>query len=254
MIDLSGQVGLVTGSSRGIGRATALRLAQAGADIVINYVTSQAAAASIAESIAALGRRVLVIKADISSRDDVESMMETIQENFQHLDILVSNAASGGFRLLMDANERHFDQTMKTNVQPLLSLVQAGRPLFEQNKGLTRIIALSSLGSHRALPSYGLIGGSKAALESISRHLALELGDFGVRVNVVQAGLVETDSGRMIPGVEDMLAAVEARTCVGRRRLQPEDVADVVLYLASPLSDMIQGQTIIVDGGATIFA
>jgi len=181
-------------------------------------------------------------------------MMDAIDREFGRLDIVVSNAASGGFRNLLDAKEIHFDQTMNTNVKPMLSLVQAGISLFRKTPGYTRVIGLSSHGSHRALPAYGLIGGSKAALESMARHLALELGDHDVRVNIVQAGLVETDSARLIPGVEKMFEHVEARTCVGKRRLQPEDVANVVMYLASPLSDMIQGQTIIVDGGATVFA
>jgi len=254
MIDLTGQTALVTGSSRGIGRATALRLAEAGADLVLNYAKSRAAAETIAETIAQMGRNVLVVKADVSARDDVDCMMEAIDQEFGKLDIVVSNAASGGFRELMKASETHFEQTMNTNVKPLISLVQAAMPLFKKNSGFARVIGLSSHGSHRALPAYGLIGGSKAALESVARHLALELGDEDVRVNIVQAGLVETDSARLIPGVEQMFEHVESRTCVGARRLQPEDVANVITWLSSPMSDMIQGQTIIVDGGATVFA
>jgi len=254
VINLTGQTALVTGSSRGIGRATALTLAQAGADIVLNYAKSRGAAETIAETIAEMGRNVLVVKADVSSRDDVDCMMEAIDNEFGKLDIVVSNAASGGFRELMKSTETQFDQTMNINVKPLISLVQAAMPLFSKNSGFSRVIGLSSHGSHRALPAYGLIGGSKAALESVARHMALELGDNGIRVNIVQAGLVETDSARLIPGVEQMFEHVESRTCVGQRRLKPEDVANVVAYLASPLSDMVQGQTIIVDGGATVFA
>ena len=254
MINLTGQTALVTGSSRGIGKATAIRLAEAGADLILNYAKSRAAAETVAETIAQMGRSVMVVKADVSARDDVDCMMEAIDDEFGKLNIIVSNAASGGFRELMKSSEIHFEQTMNTNVKPLISLVQAAMPLFNKTDGFARVIGLSSHGSHRALPAYGLIGGSKAALESVARHLALELGDHDVRVYIVQAGLVETDSARMIPGVEEMFAHVESRTCVGARRLQPEDVANVVTYLASPLSDMIQGQTIIVDGGATVFA
>ncbi|MEO2035968.1 MAG: SDR family oxidoreductase [Planctomycetaceae bacterium] len=254
MINLTGQTALVTGSSRGIGKATAIRLAEAGADLILNYAKSRAAAETVAETIAQMGRSVMVVKADVSARDDVDCMMEAIDDEFGKLNIIVSNAASGGFRELMKSSEIHFEQTMNTNVKPLISLVQAAMPLFNKTDGFARVIGLSSHGSHRALPAYGLIGGSKAALESVARHLALELGDHDVRVNIVQAGLVETDSARMIPGVEEMFAHVESRTCVGARRLQPEDVANVVTYLASPMSDMIQGQTIIVDGGATVFA
>jgi enoyl-[acyl-carrier protein] reductase III len=254
MIDLTGQVALVTGSSRGIGRETALRLAQAGADLVLNYVTSRGAAETLAESIASLGRHVLVVKADVSERDDVEEMMHAVNEHLGRLDIVVSNAASGGFRQLLDANDRHFEQTMNTNVRSLLYLVQQGMPLFERNPGRTRIIAISSHGSQRALPHYGLIGGSKAALESLARHLALELGGRGINVNIVQAGLVETDSTKRLPGSEFMFQSAVERSCVGQRSLQAGDVADAVLYLSSPLSNMVQGQTLTVDGGAAILA
>ncbi len=254
VIDLCNKVALVTGSARGIGRAIALRLAQAGADVVINYVKSRSAAASLADEIAALNRRVLVVKADVSSRDDVDAMMESVAAHFGQLDIVVSNAASGGFRPLLEAKDAHFDQTMNTNVRPLLYLVQAGMPLLQKSAGRSRVIALSSHGSHRALPFYGLIGSSKAALESLARHLAFELGSQGVNVNIVQAGLVETDSTRMLPGSQQMFDGSVARSCVGERRLMADDVADVVLYLASPLSDMVQGQTIVVDGGASLFA
>lgn len=254
MIDLRGQVALVTGSARGIGRATALRLAEAGADLVINYVKSRGAAETLAESISALGRKVLAVKADISERDDIDEMMQAIDETCGRLDIIVSNAASGGFRQLLDASDRHFELTMNTNVRPLLHLVQAGMPLMQRTPNRKRVIAISSHGSHRALPHYGLIGGSKAALESLVRHLALELGGQGVNVNVVQAGLVETDSTKLLPGSEFMFQAALERSCVGERRLLAEDVANAILYLASPLSDLVQGQTLIVDGGASILA
>ena len=117
MIDLTGQTALVTGSSRGIGRATALRLAEAGADLVLNYAKSRAAAETIAETIAEMGRNVLVVKADVSARDDVDCMMEAIDQEFGKLNVVVSNAASGGFRELMKASETHFEQTMNTKRQ-----------------------------------------------------------------------------------------------------------------------------------------
>ena len=103
-----------------------------------------------------------------------------------------------------------------------------------------------------ALPHYGLIGGSKAALESIARHMALEVGDRGINVNVVKAGLVETDSTRRIPDAEEMFAGRTSKTMVGERQLLDSDVANTVLFLASSMSDLIQGETITVDGGAAI--
>ena len=252
MIDLSCSVALITGASRGIGRATALRLAEAGADVIVNYVTSQSAANEVAREIQQQGRRAATVKADVSEPDDVAAMLEFVRERFGRLDILVSNAASGGFRQLMDASPRHFENAMNTNVRALLLLTQAALPLLERAEGRAKVIAISSHGSHKALPAYGLIGASKAALESLVRHLALELGNRGVNVNAVLAGLVETDSTRGLPNSADFFRAVNNRRMVGGRPLLARDVADSVLFLASSLSDLLQGATLVVDGGEGI--
>lgn len=252
MIDLHNKVALVTGSSRGIGRASALKLAEAGADVIVNYVTSQGAAMNVAEKIAALGRNTWVVKADVSEEEDVESLMEFVGETVGRLDIIVSNAATGGFRPLLAANARHFQTTMGTNALALVHLVRAGLPLLQRSEGRAKVVAISSHGSHMALPMYGLIGGSKAALESIARHLTLEVGERGVNVNVVKAGLVETDSTRSIPFADRMFAGRTEKSMMGDRVLTAEDVANVVLFLSSPLSDLVQGETVTVDGGAAI--
>ncbi|MBA4031077.1 MAG: 1-cyclohexenylcarbonyl CoA reductase [Planctomyces sp.] len=252
MIDLSNKIALISGASRGIGRATAIRLAEAGADIVLNYVSSRESADRVAEEIAAMGRRVAVVRADVSEQSDVQSMMEFVGNEFGRLDILVSNAASGGFRPLLSATARNFEATMNTNVRALLFLVQAAHPLLERSLDRAKVVAISSHGSHMALPMYGLIGTSKAALESLIRHMALEFGDQGMNFNVVQAGLVPTDSTKMIPGADQMFDARTDKTMTGDRQLEPSDVADAVLYLCSPLSDLVQGQTLIIDGGAAI--
>lgn len=252
MIDLTGRVALVTGSSRGMGRACALRLAQAGADVVVNYVTSRTAAMETAQEIAALGRQVHVVKADVSQEDDVKSMIEYINDQIGQLDIVVSNAATGGFRPLLAANLRHFQNTFHTNVLALLYLVQASLPMLERSAGRGKVIALSSHGSDMALPWYGLIGSSKAALESMVRHLTLEVGDHGVNVNVVKSGLVETDSTRRIPNAGEMFDHRKDKTMTGDRMLTVDDVANAVVFLASPLADLIQGETLTVDGGAAV--
>jgi enoyl-[acyl-carrier protein] reductase III len=249
MFRIDGQVALVTGSSRGIGRACALRLAEAGADVIVNYVTSQAAAQEVAEKIQRLGRRAALVKGDVSEWDDVQAMVGFVREKFGRLDILVSNAASGGFRPLLEANARHFEAAMNTNVRALMYLVQAAKDLLPRREGRSRVIALSSHGSHRPLPAYGLIGASKAALESMVRQLAFELGGQGVNCNVVLAGLVPTDSTRALPGAEEIFAGAKAKSLVGGRLVAPEDVANAVLFLASPLADLVQGQTLVVDGG-----
>ena len=252
MIDLSGKTALVTGSSRGIGRACALRLAQSGADVIINYVTSRAAAMEVAAEIDALGRRAYVVKADVGEEEDVKTMMQFVSETVGRLDIIVSNAATGGFRPLLAADSRHFHTTMNINVLALVYLVRYAIPLLEQGGDRGKVIAISSHGSHMALPMYGVIGGSKAALESVARHLTLEVGDRGINVNVVKAGLVETDSTRKIPFADRMFAGRTEKSMMGDRVLTVDDVADAVLFLASPLSDLVQGETLTVDGGAAI--
>lgn len=249
MIDLQGRVALVTGGTRGIGRAIALSYAKCGADVIVNYVTSQSAAKQLADEIAGLGCNVATVKADVSEAEDIESMLSFVGQEFGRLDILVSNAASGGFRLLKDATPRHFEATMNTNVRALMLLAQHAAPLMNQGEHRKKIIALSSHGSHRALPAYGLIGASKAALESLCRHLALELGNSGINVNVLLAGLVATDSTQGLPGSEAAFEAIAKRRLVGERQLDPQAVADCALFLASPLSDLVQGQTLVVDGG-----
>ncbi|MBX7071965.1 MAG: SDR family oxidoreductase [Pirellulales bacterium] len=257
MIDLTGRVALVTGGSRGIGRACALKLADAGADVIINYVTSESAAREVGDLILARGSRAAVVKADVSEQDDVASMVEFVAERFGRLDILVSNAATGGFRPLLSASPRNFEAAMKTNVMALLHLVQQSANLLErtdEREGRGKVIALSSHGANMALPLYGLIGGSKAALESIVRHLAMELGGKGINVNVVRAGLVETDSTRKIPYADQLFAGRQFRNMTGERYLTADDVANCVLFLASSLSDMVQGETLTVDSGVQVHA
>jgi enoyl-[acyl-carrier protein] reductase III len=252
MISLNGKVALVTGGSRGIGRACALRLAEAGADVIVNYLTSEKAAADVAEQIRALGRTAAIVKADVSEPDDVQQMLDFVRERFRRLDVLVSNAATGGFRSLAESTPAHFSSTMNANVRALLTLTQAALPLLRRTEGRAKVVALSSHGSDHALPHYGLIGASKAALESLTRHLALEFGPQGINFNVVRAGLVETDSTRSVPNAETVFRHAHAKTMIGARHLMANDVADAVLYLSSSLSDLVQGQTLVVDGGEGI--
>lgn len=252
MFDLNGKVALLTGSARGIGRETAVRLADAGADIVLNYVTSRSAAEETAEEIAARGRQVAVVRADVSEADDVAEMIGFVRDTFGRIDILVSNAATGGFRPLITTTPRNFEAAMNTNVRALIFLMQNALPLMERTEGRAKVIALSSHGSHMALPMYGLIGSTKAALESLMRHFALELGDRGINFNIVQADLVDTDSTKQFPNREQVFARARGSSLVAQRMVTTADVADAILYLASPLADMVQGHVLVVDGGSGI--
>jgi enoyl-[acyl-carrier protein] reductase III len=252
MFDLNGKVALVSGASRGIGRACAESLAACGASVIVNFLNSAEGAKEVVNSIQSCGGQAIAVRADVSERDDVQAMMDVIDEHFGRLDVIVSNAAAGGFRPLTQATPASFDSIMRMNAAPLLWLTQAALPLFQSTEGISRVIAISSHGSIRGIANYGLIGTSKAALESLVRHLAFELGRSGVNVNAIMPGIVATDAIKTLPGSEGMLKSVQEQILVKDRMLTPVDVAGAVLFLASRFSDLIQGQVLVVDGGISI--
>ena len=255
MIDLSGQVALVTGGSRGIGAACALRLAEAGADVAITYLNAPLEAQSTGAKIMALGRRVLLLKADLSEEEDAALVVGALEEQWGGLDILVSNAAGGGFRPLAAVTPENFSYAMNLNARAFMLLMQSATPLLTCRSGRAsraHAITMSSWGAERALPMYGGIGATKAALEALTRHFALELGPKGVNVNCVRAGVVDTGALRELPGVEVVLQERRKRSLVEGRNVAPEDVANAVLFLVSPLADMVQGQVLVVDGGTSL--
>lgn len=248
MFDLQEKVALITGGSRGIGRAIAIRLAEQGADVVVNYVRHKRDAGDTAQEVEKMGRKCLLVKANVANSDDVVKMFDSIAKEFGHLDILVSNAASGVLKPALELTERHWNWAMDINARALLTLVQQGLPLMKRG---SRVMAVSSLGSVRAIENYTTVGASKAALESLVRHLAVELGPQGIHVNTISAGAVDTDALKHFPNRDEILGAAMARTPLGRLTT-PQDVADIALFLCSNLSNMIQGQVITVDGGYAI--
>ena len=248
MFDLQGKTALITGGSRGIGRAIAIRLAQYGADVVVNYVRHKKDAMDTADEVEKLGRKCLLVKANVANSGDVTEMFAEIGREFSRLDILVSNAASGVLKPALELTERHWNWAMDINARALLTLVQQGLPLMQRG---SRVIAVSSLGSVRAIENYTTVGASKAALESLVRHLAVELGSRGINVNTISAGAVDTDALKHFPNRDQILQAASERTPLGRLTT-PQDVADIALFLCSGLSTMIQGQVITVDGGYAI--
>ena len=245
---LAGKVALVTGASRGIGRAIAHKLASAGSDVAVNYYNSADDADKLCAELRAMGRRAFPVQASVGMADSVDEMFAEIARHFDHLDIVVSNAASGVLRPAMDMSLKHWRWCMETNAFALALLAQRAVPMMQ---GGGRIIAMSSLGASRAMPDYGFIGASKAALESLVRTLAQELGPKNIRVNTVSAGVVDTDALSHFPNREELLANFAHRTPAGPV-LTPDDVAGAVYLLCLPEAAMITGHTLVVDGGFCI--
>jgi enoyl-[acyl-carrier protein] reductase III len=245
---LTDKTALVTGAARGIGRAIALKLAAAGCDVAANYYNSHEEAESLCGEIRALGRRAVAIKASVGLPDSVDELFVELRRHFDRLDIVVSNAASGVLRPATEMALKHWRWCMETNAFALNLLAQRALPLMPAGG---RIIAMSSLGSQRAMPGYGFVGASKAALESLVRTLAQELGPRGIRVNAVSAGVVDTDALQYFPNREQLLKSFAERTPAGPT-LTPLDVAGAVYLLCLPEAGMINGHTLFVDGGFAI--
>jgi enoyl-[acyl-carrier protein] reductase III len=235
---------LVTGGSRGIGRELALRFADEGAArVAIGYFRSDSAADAVAAELRTRGAEPVLVRGNVASPKVAEQVAA-----LGPLDVLVHNAATGVIRPALETEDKHWDWTLATNARALLSLARAAAPQMSSGAA---IVGLSSLGSFRVLDNYVLVGTSKAALESVVRYLGVELAPRGIRVNAVSAGVVETEALEFFPNKEEMLEAARGRTPAGRM-VEPADVADAVLFLASVRAKMIVGQTLIVDGGFSL--
>jgi len=245
---LAGKVALVTGAARGIGRAISLKLAAAGCDIAANYYNSAAEAESLCAEIRALGRRAIAVQGSVGIPDSVDEVFAGLNAEFDRLDIVVSNAASGVLKPTTEMTLKHWRWCSKPTRWRSTCLTQRALPLMPSGG---RIIAMSSLGAQRAMPGYGFIGASKAALEALARSLAQELGPRGIRVNVVSAGVVDTDALAYFPNRDELLADFARRTPAGPV-LTPQDVAGAVYLLCLPEAAMVNGHTLVVDGGFAI--
>jgi enoyl-[acyl-carrier protein] reductase III len=248
--DFSNKLALITGSGRGIGKATALYLASQGCDIVINYLRKRAAAEETAREIEALGRKTLVVQANVGDAEDIDRLFEEIDKAFGGLDILVNNAASGYIRPVMEQRVKGWDWTMNINARAALFTAQRAAPLM-QKRGGGAIVNVSSIGNMRTLPNYVVIGASKGALEAVTRYCAVEFAKQNIVVNAVSPGIIETDVLEFFPDKELMVSIGTERTPAGRLTT-PDDVAKVIAFLCSPDAHMIRGQVIWIDGGWSI--
>lgn len=248
------RIALVTGSGRGIGRTIALRFAAEGADLVLNYFRNREAADETAADIRAMGRRVHVVRADVGDPEDIERLVDAADEAFGGLDFLVHNAASGYNRPVMEQRVKGWDWTFNINARAALFLAQRAAPLMAARGG-GAMVTISSVGAQRVLPEYVVVGASKAALEAVTRYLAVELAPQRIVVNAVSAGIVRTDALKHFPQMrerfEEVFSYALERTPAGQV-LTPDDIANVVMFLCSPEAFMIRGQTILIDGGASL--
>lgn len=251
MGDSREKVALITGSSRGIGKEIALKLAERGYHIVINYARSRSKAEETADEIRAMGQKALTVKANIAKREKVEEMFQQIDDVFGTLDVLVNNAASGVLRDIMELEESHWDWTMNINAKAMLFCSQLAAERMKQQESGGAIVSLSSLGAGRYLPNYTTVGVSKAAVEALTRYLAVELSPYNIRVNAVSGGAVDTDALTHFPNRDELLEDARKRTPAGRM-VEPEDLANTAVFLLSNEAHMIRGQTIIVDGGISL--
>ena len=246
-MSFKGKIALVTGGSRGIGKAIALELARHGADVAFNYLRNHKAADETQRQIEELGVRCLRIRAHLGDAAKIRGLFAKIERHFGRLDILVNNAASGVQRPAAELDQKHWDWTMNINARaPWLCAIEASRLMAQGGS----IINITSQGSQRVLPYYFSVGTSKAALEAITRYLAVELAPKGISVNAVSGGYVETEALDHFPNRDEMLAA--GKKTLNGRPLTAEDIARVVAFLCTEAANMIRGQIIVVDGGVSL--
>ncbi|WP_152392425.1 3-oxoacyl-[acyl-carrier-protein] reductase [Paenibacillus guangzhouensis] len=242
---LDGKVAVVTGASRGIGRAIAMELAQAGADVVVNYAGSQGAAEEVVAAITALGRKAIAVQANVGKSDEAEAMVKQALETFGHVDILVNNAGITRDNLIMRMKEDEFDAVIETNLKGVFNCVKAvTRPMMKQRSG--RIINISSVVGVLGNPGQANYVAAKAGVIGLTKASARELASRGITVNCVAPGFIETDmTDKLSEELRTQMLGQIPLTRLG----QPEEIARTVRFLASDDAAYMTGQTLHVDGG-----
>jgi 3-oxoacyl-[acyl-carrier protein] reductase len=246
MAKLTGKVAVVSGASKGIGASIAEELAKEGASVIVNYSSSPAQAEAVVKRIQAGGGAAKAVKADLSKPGEARKLIEAAVAEFGKLDILVNNAGIYKFVPLDQIDEKHYDSIFELNVKGLLFATQAAARAFGENGGT--VINISSVVSLSAVPTASVYSATKAAVDSLTRTLAAELGPKGIRVNSVLPGPVETEGTSALDGFEQFREAFVPQTPL-RRIGQPHDIATAVSFLASADSGWITGQVIPVSGG-----
>jgi enoyl-[acyl-carrier protein] reductase III len=247
---LDGKRALVTGATRGLGRAIAIALANAGAAVALNYRRDEVSAAAALDEVRASSPNSILVRADLEDEAQARAMVADAARELGGLDIYVANAAATAFRPLLEAKPHHLARTFNLSVN---SFVAAGQEVSRIMADDGRIVMVSGIDSVRFLPGHGVLGAAKAALESMVRYFAFELGARGITVNGVNTGLIDTHSSRTYFGddFERARRAAIERTAL-KRLPRLEEIAAVIGFLCSPGASFLTGQTIMVDGGLTI--
>ena len=249
---LAGKSAVITGIGRGVGRGIALGLAQRGCNVAINFFRNRESAEETAQMVRDLGVRAAVIKANIGVEEEVRRLVDQAAAELGGVDIFVGNAASGILKPAMEINAKAWDWTLNINARSILFGAQAAVPYMRQ-KGWGRIISVTSIGSRRVFPEYSVVGVSKAAIEAVTRYLAIELAPEGIIANCISPGVVLTGALDHFPRKDEMVAHAQQHTPAGRL-VTPEDVGSLAACLCSDAAAMIVGQTIEIDGGYTLLA
>lgn len=245
---LEGRSFLVAGGTRGIGRAISLQFARAGARVVANHVRDEVSARTLAEEAGRENLALSTCRADLTSDKGQAHLLEYVDANLAGLSGLVFCAATGVHKPFAELKPRHFDWTFALNVKAFFELAGALLPRF---RAPASIVVLSSQGARQVVPCYALTGASKGALESLARHLAVELAPKGIRVNILSPGAVRTGAWSALPDGDRRLAGAEKRSPLGRLTT-PEEAARAAQFLCSDAAEGIVGQTLIVDGGMSL--
>ena len=251
-INRMGKIALVTGSTRGIGKSIAEMLLKENYEVYLHYCMNEEIALETYRDFKKMDYKVNLLSGDISNESDIKEMFQTVEKQSGSLTVLVNNAASGVHKKIEDVRKKDWDYTFSVNARGTFLCSKYARPLMQKSEYQYRsIVNIISTGSQKYIPGYTLVGGTKAYIENLTKYLACEFSEYGINVNAVSGGLVNTESINFFLNKNEIINEAKKRL-LGKRMVELEDIANVVSFLCTEKAEMIRGQTIIVDGGTSL--